>query len=80
MSECLCIYLTKGRKRNKPEFFCFQGSETKETVLYFLQKREMDYFTLKPFLALLVKESTKWDGDMRNQIVGGRGGGRVLSS
>lgn len=47
MSECLCIYLTNGKKRKKPEFFCSPGSETKETALYFPQKCEMDFFTLK---------------------------------
>ena len=31
MSECLCIYLTKGRKQKKPELFYCQGNEAKET-------------------------------------------------
>lgn len=65
MSECLCIYFSKRRKRKKPQFFCFPGSETKETALYFPQKREMESFTLKTLSC-----SPCWRREVRMKIWG----------
>lgn len=68
-NEQVPLYLFKGRKRKKPEFFCSQGSETKETALYFPHKCEMNCFTLKTFSALRAEGSNrKWDGNVRSQL------------
>jgi hypothetical protein len=43
----MSIYLTKGRKKKKLEFFSSERNENKETGLPFPQKSKMGYFTFK---------------------------------